>query len=116
MARHIPEHNQVALDRNFLPQVLDDLAARLYQCFRATVCLVIHGGAVMVLHPSLQCRQSTRDVDYIHRSFESEWKKRGVHDAGERLNRCIAATAAHFGLGLDWMNAHADVALPMAYE
>ncbi|KAI0086055.1 hypothetical protein BDY19DRAFT_996241 [Irpex rosettiformis] len=116
MSRHIPEHNQVTLNYYSLVQVLDDLAARLFHYFRTTVCLVIHGGAVMVLHKNLRCRQNTRDVDYIHRSFETEWKKRGVNDAGERLNTCIAATAAHFGLGLDWMNAHADVALPMAYD
>lgn len=70
----------------------------------------------MVLHANLRCRQNTRDVDYLHRSFEVEWKARGVADAGARLNACIAATAERFGLGLDWMNAHADVALPMAYK
>ncbi|KAI0701304.1 hypothetical protein BC835DRAFT_1411452 [Cytidiella melzeri] len=116
MSRHIPEHNQVLLDNHHLHEVLHDLSERLFRYFAQTVRLVIHGGAVMVLHKSLKCRQSTRDVDYLHRSFETEWKRRGVNDAGERLNACIAATAEHFGLGLDWMNAHADVALPMAYN
>lgn len=116
MSPPIPEHNQVLLDRRFLPEVLDDFSERLFHSFGATVKLVIHGGAVMVLHKHLNCRQHTRDVDYLHRSFEVEWKQRGVVNAGERINACIEATAKQFGLGLDWMNAHADVALPMAYE
>jgi len=116
MSRHVPEHNHVLLNNQFLNRVLDDLSDRLLHYFGQTVRLVIHGGAVMVLHKNLLCRKDTRDVDYLHRSFETEWKRRGVKDAGDRLNTCIAATAERFGLGLDWMNAHADVALPMAYN
>ena len=41
---------------------------------------------------------------------------RAVADAEKRLTRCIEETARKFELGKDWMNAHADVALPMAYE
>ena len=70
----------------------------------------------MILHPQLVCRSDTRDVDYLHRSFESEWLARGVSDAGPRLITCIKATARAFRLGTDWMNACADVALPMARE
>lgn len=110
------EHNEVLLNRTFLTSVLDDLSSRLLQSFGRAIRLVIHGGAVMVLHQSLSCRRDTRDVDYCHRSFVSEWAKRGFHDAGDRLIRCIEATAQSFGLGRDWMNAHADVALPMAVE
>ncbi|EIM84724.1 uncharacterized protein STEHIDRAFT_148077 [Stereum hirsutum FP-91666 SS1] len=39
-----------------------------------------------------------------------------VPDAEARLLRCIEETARKFGLGKDWMNSHADVALPMAYD
>lgn len=116
MASKLPEHNKVHLDRHFLTKVLDDLSDRLFKWFGGRVNLVVHGGAVMVLHKRLMCRQYTRDVDYLHRAFEVEWKRKGVSDAGQRLNHCIAQTAEAFGLGLDWMNAHADVALPMALE
>ncbi|GJE90647.1 hypothetical protein PsYK624_067910 [Phanerochaete sordida] len=110
------EHNEVLLTKDFLVRVLTYLSVRLFDRFRTTVRIVIHGGAVMVLHPSLSCRMSTRDVDYNHRSFESHWIKRGVPDAGARLIKCIEETALAFQLGADWMNAHADVALPMARD
>lgn len=61
-------------------------------------------------------RTSTRDVDIVRRSFVGEWAKMGVRDAGERLQNCVMLTARQFGLGLDWMNSDADVALPMANE
>lgn len=62
-------------------------------------------------------RTTTRDVDYIARSFASEWAQRySVFDANERLKQCIFETAMQFGLGADWMNSDADVALPMATE
>lgn len=61
-------------------------------------------------------RTSTRDVDIVRRSFVGEWAKMGVRDAGERLQNCVMLTARQFGLGLDWMNSDADVALPMASE
>ena len=70
----------------------------------------------MVLHPSLSHRESTQDVDYLHRSFVSEYRALGFPDAGERLCVCIAQTARKFDLGADWMNDHADVALPWALE
>jgi hypothetical protein len=108
--------NQVVLDRGRLNTVLTFLSVRLFERFRTTVRLVIHGGAVMVLHHELAGRQGTTDVDYIHRSFVTEWAKRGVPDAGERLGLCIAETARAYNLGADWMNSHADVVLPMAHE
>ena len=91
-----------------------DLSQRLLLAFGQPVRLVVHGGAVMVLHRALtgSSRQHTRDVDYCHRSFVNE---RGA-DAGARLQACIAHTAKAFGFGADWMNAHPDVALPMAFE
>jgi hypothetical protein len=62
-------------------------------------------------------RSTTRDIDYIARSFSSEWAQRyGVVDANDRLKQCIFETALQFGLGADWMNSDADVALPMATE
>lgn len=113
----LPERNEVLLTRASLPAILTDLSNRLLPYFDGKpVRLVVHGGAVMVLHPLLACRENTRDVDYNHRSFEAEWISRGVMDAGPRLRTCIAATAKAFGLGRDWMNACADVALPMSIE
>ena len=112
----LPEHNNVVLTKEHLLTVLDDLSRRLATWFPSTVRLVVHGGAVMVLHPLLACRETTRDVDYIHRSFEAEWIARGVSDAGPRLLTCIKATAREFNLGADWMNACADRALPVSRE
>jgi hypothetical protein len=70
----------------------------------------------MVLHPHFTHRESTQDIDYLHRAFATEYRTQGFPDAEERLRRCIAETAAKFNLGADWMNDHADVALPMALE
>ncbi|KZT01093.1 uncharacterized protein LAESUDRAFT_764019 [Laetiporus sulphureus 93-53] len=109
-----PSVNTVMLEPQLLMTVLRDLSTSLLQYFGRPVRLVVHGGVVMVLHPQLACRKSTRDVDYIHRSFVTEWKRMGVFDADARLQLCIAATASKFGLGADWMNAAADAALPWA--
>jgi hypothetical protein len=65
---------------------------------------------------TLPRRTSTRDVDYIKRSFAAEWQRIGINDAVERLQSCIMSTARHFRLGADWMNSDADIALPMANE
>jgi hypothetical protein len=65
---------------------------------------------------TLPRRTSTRDVDYIKRSFAAEWQRIGINDAAERLQSCILSTARHFRLGADWMNSDADIALPMANE
>jgi hypothetical protein len=108
--------NDIPLTRKLLKEVLMDLSERLYHSFRRQVRLVVHGGAVMVLYPSFNHRESTQDVDYIHRSFVTEYSALGFMDAGERLRKCIAETAYRFHLGADWMNDHADVALPMAFE
>jgi hypothetical protein len=70
----------------------------------------------MVLHPSFSHREFTQDVDYIHRSFVSEYRALGFQDAEQRLRTCIAETAYRFNLGADWMNDHADVALPWALD
>jgi len=99
--------------------VLDDLSTRLLKVFFRPIQLVVHGGAVMILHPTLASsttRRETRDVDFIKRSFLVEMRKLGVFDAEARLQSCIDATAAQFRLGTDWFNAHADVALPMAQK
>jgi hypothetical protein len=108
--------NDIPLTRKLLTQVLSDLSERLYRSFRRQVRLVVHGGAVMVLHPLFSHRESTHDVDYIHRSFVSEYDALGFPDAEQRLRTCIAGTARKFSLGTDWMNDHADVALPWALE
>ena len=112
----VPDVNDVPLTRKVLTRALSDLSERLYYSFRCQVRLVVHGGAVMVLHPSFSHRESTQDVDYIHRSFVSEYRALGFPDAEQRLRTCIADTAYKFGLGADWMNDHADEALPWALE
>jgi len=108
--------NDIPLTRQFLKDVLMDLSERLYRSFRRQVRLVVHGGAVMVLHPSFNHRRSTQDVDYIHCSFLTEYRALGFLDAEERLRACIAETAFRFNLGANLMNDHADVALPTAFE
>jgi glycine cleavage system regulatory protein len=55
-------------------------------------------------------------VDYIHRSFVAEMAASGMADAAARLAECVKGTARKFGLGLDWMNSDADIALPYAFE
>lgn len=112
-------HNEVRLSRSMLFDLLDDLQSRTLLEFRTQIRLFIHGGAVMILHRSLSTsstRRTTRDIDYIRRAFGHEWRKRGVHDAEERLQACINATARKFEVGTDWMNADPDVALPFARD
>jgi hypothetical protein len=138
-------HNQRELTREMLLAVLDHFSTLLPGRFNNTpVRLVVHGGACMLLHPDLDRlaahtppfllspgrppgiplpsetpdvkRTQTRDVDIITRSFDAEWRQFHIFDASARLNDCIAATARRFGLGRDWMNSDADVALPMAVE
>jgi len=112
-------HNEVLLSRDNLFSILDDLSVRLLKVFSRPIRLVVHGGAVMILHPTLASsttRRTTRDVDFIQRSFVVEMRNLGVFDAEARLQQCIEATAAKYGLGTDWFNAHADVALPMAQK
>lgn len=114
---HLTEHNEVPLTRHNVFYILDYLSELLFQEFGGKVQLVVHGGIVMVLHRRLACRESTRDIDFCLRSFVSACRsKLGIHDAEARLNRCIIKTAKKFELGADWMNCHADVALPMAME
>ena len=108
--------NDIPLTRSLLKLVLHDLSERLYRSFRQQVRLVVHGGSVMVLHPLFTHRESTQDIDYLHRAFAAEYRALGFTDAEERLRKCIAETALKFNLGADWMNDHADVALPMALE
>ncbi|KAL4261085.1 hypothetical protein AB1N83_007430 [Pleurotus pulmonarius] len=136
----LPEKNNVEMTRDMLIQVLEYFSTIVPAYFdNRPVRLVIHGGACMLLHPRLYPltqsppmsqslfvgddkmpipipakRTATRDVDYINRSFAAEWKSVGVVDATERLKKCIWATARRFGLGADWMNSDADIALPMA--
>lgn len=134
-----PKRNTVDLSREQLITVLTYFASLIPAHFHLPVRLVVHGGACMLLHPvlydlsqqqlhlapyspsrsphnSLPRRTTTRDVDYIHRSFVTEWAALGVPDAAERLRRCIRKTAKHFRLGDDWMNSDADIALPMATD
>lgn len=108
--------NDVPLTRDLLMEVLSDLSERLHRSFGRQVCLVVHGGGVLVLHPALQCHGYTQDIDYIHRSFVKEYTALGFRDAEQRLRTCIEMTAYHFELGADWMNHHADMTLPWAVK
>lgn len=127
--------NNVEFSREMLFTVLEHLSTVIGTEFSGTpIRLVAHGGACMLLHPGLHelanrkemhhrsrnenasRRMTTRDVDYIHRSFVTESDVRGIINAGERLQRCIRTTARQFHLGTDWMNSDADVALPMSTE
>ncbi|KAI6043570.1 hypothetical protein EDC04DRAFT_2866248 [Pisolithus marmoratus] len=112
-------HNEVQLSRSTLLTLLNDLQSRTLLEFHTQIRIFIHGGAVMILHPSLSTsstRRTTRDIDYIRRAFGHEWRKRGVYDAEQRLQACINATARKFQVGTDWMNADPDVALPFARD
>ena len=61
----------------------------LYCSFLLQVCLV-HGDAVMVLHPYFTHRDSTQDIDNIHRSFIREFTALvGFRDANQRLRACV---------------------------
>ncbi|KAJ7187741.1 hypothetical protein C8R46DRAFT_1052433 [Mycena filopes] len=119
-AAGLPQHNERPLDKPALLQILSHLSPPLAPFRRPgmrQIRLVVHGGAVMLLNPALAHlptpRTTTRDIDYIARAFSAEWAS-SVPDANDRLRQCIFETAAHFGLGTDWMNSDADVALPMA--
>ncbi|EIW78022.1 hypothetical protein CONPUDRAFT_84249 [Coniophora puteana RWD-64-598 SS2] len=110
-------HNEVPLTREMLIDLLGDMSEQIRLVFGCKIRLFVHGGAVMILHPSLSQqsrRRTTRDVDYIRRAFGHEWRKMGIHDAETKLQICINATALRFRIGSDWMNADPDVALPFA--
>ncbi|KAJ7769036.1 hypothetical protein B0H14DRAFT_2402574, partial [Mycena olivaceomarginata] len=128
-----PQRNNRSLDRDALISILDFFSNLIPARFGngRQIRLVVHGGAVMLLNAELarlaaataatdaraKQRSTTRDIDYIARSFSSEWAQRyGVVDANDRLKQCIFETALQFGLGADWMNSDADVALPMATD
>ncbi|KAJ3927153.1 MAG: hypothetical protein NXY57DRAFT_904456 [Lentinula lateritia] len=127
--------NDVELSREMLQIILEHLSTVIASEFSGIpIRLVAHGGACMLLHPGLyelanrkqmyhisrgenpSRRTTTRDVDYIHRSFVAESESRGIINAGERLKKCIQVTAQKFQLGADWMNSDADVALPMSID
>ncbi|KAK7054091.1 hypothetical protein R3P38DRAFT_2761887 [Favolaschia claudopus] len=128
----VPPRNDRSLDRKTLISILDFFSTLIpARLGHHQVRLVIHGGAVMLLNAELaqlaavtaasdgraKQRSTTRDIDYIARSFSSEWAQRyGMFDANERLKQCIHDTAVQYGLGADWMNSDADVALPMATD
>ncbi|KAF9530780.1 hypothetical protein CPB83DRAFT_762493 [Crepidotus variabilis] len=128
----VPAKNERELTRETLREILDYFSQLVPRHFgpNRPIRLVVHGGACMLLHegiyklsvqqqqmsPHLPRRTTTRDVDYIHRSFVTEMTSMGVPDAASRLAECVKAIARRFGLGLDWMNSDADIALPYAYD
>ncbi|KAJ3507414.1 hypothetical protein NLJ89_g6321 [Agrocybe chaxingu] len=127
----LPKHNEVEMTREMLLDVLNYFSQLTAQQFgNKPIRFVVHGGACMLLHeglhnlskqqqqmsPGMPGRTKTRDVDYIHRSFVKEMQGLGVMDAEARIRECIRGTARRFGLGLDWMNSDADIALPMAHD
>src|SRR6267154_1611391 len=88
--------------RKTLVDLLNDLSVLVFQEVGCQLRLFLHGGAVMILHPYLSVsssRRTTRDIDYIRRAFGHEWRKRGVYDAEERLQRCINTVATKFRIG-----------------
>ncbi|KAK1219547.1 hypothetical protein PQX77_017735 [Marasmius sp. AFHP31] len=131
---YLPPKNHREMTREVLIMVLEHMSALLEAEFGGVpIRLVAHGGACMLLHPGLYdlavrkaayhsqrgenvpMRTTTRDVDYIRRSFIAEYMgKHKIMDAELRMQKCIRLTALKFGLGADWMNADADVALPMS--
>ncbi|KAF5313814.1 hypothetical protein D9758_018714 [Tetrapyrgos nigripes] len=129
-----PPQNYYAFTRETLIQVLEKLSELVEAEFRGLpIRLIVHGGACVLLHSGLHeiadrrathsgflvetQRFTTRDVDYIHRSFVAEYETQGVLNPGERLKRCIHETAVqmghNFSLGVDWMNSDADAGLPV---
>ncbi|KAF9484572.1 hypothetical protein BDN70DRAFT_797452 [Pholiota conissans] len=138
----LPPHNEVEMTREMLVHVLEHFSTLLPKYFDWKIVqgmvippsqgmrFVVHGGACMLLHeglyalsvqqqtasPSLATRTTTRDIDYIHRGFIAEYGQSRFPDAAERLKACIKETARKFGLGADWMNSDADIALPMAHD
>ncbi|TFK22511.1 hypothetical protein FA15DRAFT_517106 [Coprinopsis marcescibilis] len=125
--KEIPKRNEVPFNREGLIPILEFFSQCVGAAFNnRQIRLVVHGGACMLLHdmlhrlstqqhqlhPTLPHRTSTRDVDYIHRSFLTEMAQQGVLDAEAKIKDCIRRTAETCGLGLDWMNSDADVALP----
>ncbi len=65
-----------------LLNVLHDFSTPFLRYFSASIRLVVHGGALMVLYLQLTCRNSTRNIGSLHRAFETEWMARSVLDAG----------------------------------
>lgn len=115
-AQDPPARNDVNLNRSQLYTVLNYLASLLIVPFKGEqVTLYVHGGAVMVMHPGLVSRPTTRDVDVCLRGFDQEWEGK-VKGAEQILRACIRQTATVFHLGADWMNSDPDVALPWAFE
>lgn len=101
-SRTMQSRNNVQFTRTMLLDLLDDLQQRTLQVFGCQIRLFVHGGAVMLLHPLLSAsstRRTTRDIDYIRRAFGHEWRKQGIHDAEDRLQSCIDATARRFRVG-----------------
>ncbi len=110
-----PGGNEQMLDRQALYGALAHLASLLLRFFGAhQVTLYVHGGAVMVLHPMLNGRPTTRDVDVCLREFDQEWALKGIPDAEAKLRYCIQETARARRLAEDWMHSGPDVALPWA--
>ena len=108
--------NDVPLHPKLLTQAPSDLSERPYCSFRCQVRLVVHGEAVMALHPAFSHPRAPKTSTTSYRSFVSEYCALGFPDADQRLRTYIAETTRKFGLGADWMNDHADVALPWALE
>jgi len=70
----------------------------------------------MVLHPLFSHYESTQDVEYTHRSFEFAYRALGFPPPMRSNDAGPAEAARKFGLGADWMNDYADMALPWELE
>lgn len=106
------------MTQNTLPltkPMLETLLVYLSNILSISLRIVVHGGACMLLHPGLERiptqRVSTMDIDYLHRGVVAEYGPEAATD----LLQCIYKTALKFpGLGIDWMNAEADISLPVS--
>ena len=104
------------MHRTYLKTVLDNLSKRLFKTFGFTIRLVVHGGALMILHPGLRCREHTSEVDYFRQIFLKEMASRGIRRAGLRLDTCVSDTAFAFGLRADWMDGGQNLSLTSVME
>ncbi|VDB98088.1 unnamed protein product [Peniophora sp. CBMAI 1063] len=112
----IPATNEVPLTPTSLTHALNTLSDLLLPHFGHQVRLLVHGGVVAVLHKDLRHRRETRDVDYVHRAFENDYRAACGGRAGDVLRNAIRETAQRCGLGADWCNSGPDVALPLASD
>ena len=88
----LKEQNDVPLTHKLFTRALINLSEKLYFSFRYQVRLIVHGGAVMALHPSLPHRESAQLVDYIPPLIR-------IRVSRARRSRCRTTTTPHVHRG-----------------